>query len=135
MRSDRLALFDPLPEILPLQHLLERDPTVEPDDVGERHFLEPIAIEDGAGSGRVEHFEGLGAIAFGVGEDLLVRELRSRNGTPARVADHGREIPDDEDCFVTEILKLSQLPQDHGVTEMQVGARWIDAKLDPERPA
>ena len=32
-----------------------------------------------------------------------------------------------------EVLKLSELAQDHGETEMDVGRGWVDSKLNPER--
>ena len=64
-----------------------------------------------------------------------MRELRPSDRAAARVADHRGKIADDEDRFVSEVLKLAQLSQDDGVAEMQIGARRIDAELDPQRPA
>ena len=56
---DRLLLFDPVPEIFALQHLLQRDAAVQADDFVEGHFLEPIAVKDDSRPARIENFEGL----------------------------------------------------------------------------
>ncbi len=104
-------------------------------DFGERHFLEPIAVENGPRPLRIEHLEGLCAVAFGVGQHLFVGELRAGGGATARVADHGGEIADDEDRFVAEVLELTQLSQHERVAEVEVGAGRIDSELDSERPA
>ena len=53
-------------------------------------------------------------------QDLLVAELRTRYRAAAWIADHRGEITDDQDGFVTEILKIPQLLQDHTVTEMDI---------------
>ena len=36
---------------------------------------------------------------------------------------------------MSEILKLPQLPEDQGVTEMKIRTRRIDAEFDAQRPA
>ena len=64
---------------------------------------------------------------------LFVRQLRPRHGATARIADHRGEIADDENRLMPEILELAQFPQDDRVAEMDVGARRIDAELDPQR--
>ena len=54
---------------------------------------------------------------------LSWRQLRPRGGAPARVADHRREIPDDQHRLVPEILELPQLLQRHRKPEMDVRRR------------
>ena len=67
----------------------------------------------------IENLEGLRAIRFGVRQNLLAGQLRPRHRTPARIADHGGEIADDQNRLVTEILELPQFSQHDRVTEMQ----------------
>ncbi len=50
------------------------------------------------------------------------------------VADHRGEVADDEDDRVPEVLELPHLLHQHGVAEVQIGARRVEAGLDPERP-
>ena len=84
---------------------------------------------------RIEHLEGLRAVALRIRENLFVGQLRAGGGAAARVADHGGEIADDEDCFVAEVLELTELAQQKHVAEMEIGACRVDSQLDSERPA
>src|SRR5205085_7542136 len=63
----------------------------------------------------------------------VARKLGPGSGPPARVADHGSEIADDEDGLVAEILELPELPQDDRVTKVEVGARRIHAEFHAQR--
>ena len=69
-------------------------------------------------------------VGLRVGRDLLARERRPRHVAPGRVADQGGEVADQENDVVTEVLQLAQLVELHGVAQMQVGARRIEAFLD-----
>jgi hypothetical protein len=61
--------------------------------------------------------------------------MRARRGAAAWIANHPGEIADDENSLVTEILKLAQLAQNDGVTQMNIGRRWIDTEFHAKRPA
>ena len=52
-----------------------------------------------------------------------------------RVADHGREVADQEDHLVAKILQLAHLVQHHGVAEVDIRRGRIESELDPQRPA
>jgi hypothetical protein len=61
-------------------------------------------------------------------------QLGSRGGTPTRIAYHSGKIADDENRLVAQILKLPQLSQHDGVSEMNIGGCWIDSQFYPQRP-
>ena len=133
--ANRLLLLDPLAKIVALEHLLERHPAVEANDVFETHLSKPIAIENSFGSRRIENLKCLLAIGCGVRHHFFARQLRARGRTPTRVPDHPGEIADDKNSLMTEILKLPQLSEDDRVAEVNVGTGWIDAELDAQWPA
>src|SRR5207245_8642388 len=64
--ANRLLLLDPLAKIVALEHLLERHPAVEANDVFETHLSKPIAIKNSFGSRRVENLKCLLVVGCGV---------------------------------------------------------------------
>ena len=50
----------------------------------------------------------------------------------APIADRRREVPDHEAGDVTQVLELSQLPQDNREAQVRLRCRRIDAQLDPQ---
>src|SRR5256885_12819440 len=68
-----------------------------------------------------------------MGADLLPRERRARLRLPGWIADHGGEVADEKNSNVTEILKMLQLPDHHGMAQMNIRGRRIDAQLGPQR--
>ena len=63
------------------------------------------------------------------------RQLRPRGFLAGRIADHPREVADDEDDPVPGVLKVPHLPEDHRVAEVDVGRRRVEADLDRHRSA
>jgi len=61
-------------------------------------------------------------VAFPVLASLFGRKLRPCFAFAGRIADHGGEVADDQDGFVSEILKITEFAQDYRVAEVQVGA-------------
>src|SRR5205814_1441827 len=108
----RLLPVDSVPEIFALEHLLQRHHAIEANDLFELHGFEPFAVGEDARPRRIEHFEGLLAIRFGVGHDRFAAELWASRGPAARVANHRSEIADNQNRLMTEVLKLPQLPED-----------------------
>ena len=106
MGTNRLLIIDPSPEILALQHLLQRHTAIQANDVFERHRSKPVTIADGFGARRIQNLECLLTVTCGIRHDFLMGQLRPRGRTAARVANHAREVTDDENRLVTQILKL-----------------------------
>ena len=64
---------------------------------------------------------------------LFGRQLRTRGIAARWIADESGAVADDERHLMTEILELAQLAQGNGVSDMDIGSSWVDAKLDVER--
>ena len=75
---NRLLLFDPRVEVFALEHLLQSDATVQSDNLLVIHFSEPVAVENGFSSRRIENLEGLVPISLGVFHYLFASQLRTR---------------------------------------------------------
>ena len=80
----------------------------------------PLRVIAHLGAAGVQHQRGLTEVRHRVFFDLLARQRRPGGVAPRRVANHRREVTDQEDHLVTQILQLTQLVQHHGVTQMQV---------------
>src|ERR1700730_2202500 len=59
VQRNRVPLIDSGLEIIALEHLLDRNLAIEPDDLQERHFLEPFSVEHGLSSRAVKNLERL----------------------------------------------------------------------------
>src|SRR5207245_4493322 len=64
---------------------------------------------------------------------LHARQDRPGLRLPRRVADHPREIADEEDDAVPHLLEVLHLADDDGMAEVQVGRGGVEADLDRER--
>src|SRR5947209_18822841 len=67
-------------------------------------------------------------------DHLLTRQLGPGHRTSARIADHGREIANDQHRSMSCILELTQFAQGQCVSEMQVRAGRIHPELDSQGP-
>ena len=103
------------------------------EQLAQVHGQDPVAVVDDLGLGRVEDLHGLLDVGLGVELDLLMGELRARGVLARRVADERGAVADNEGDVVTQVLELAHLLQGHGVAQVQVGARGVNAELDVER--
>src|SRR5262249_42519754 len=62
-------------------------------------------------------------------------QLRARGLPARRVADHPREIADDENDAMPRALEIPHLPHDDGMPEVDVGRRRVETDLHGERGA
>ncbi len=83
----------------------------------------------------IQHQAGLREIGLGVFVDLLARQRRAGGVAARRIADHRREIADQEDHLMAQILQLAHLVQDDRVAEVQVRRGRVQAELDAQRCA
>ena len=93
---------------------------------------EPAAVELDPGLVRIQDPEGLTRVGRRVRLDLFPRELRPGRLLPGGVADHPREVPDDEDDPVPGLLELTHLAQDDRVPEVDVRSGGVEPDLDGE---
>ena len=72
---------------------------------------------------------------LGRGGDLFARESRPRIALACGIADHRRELADKQDGLVAAILELPHLPEEHRVSDVEVGTRRVEAGLHAQRLA
>jgi len=116
-------------EVLALQQLRNRVLGGEAHKLVRAHCSEPAPIEIDDRFLRIENLEYLRLVRLGIVFDLLPGERRPRDRTARGIANHSREIADQENCRVPEVLKVFQLAQHHRVAEMQVGGGGIHAEF------
>jgi hypothetical protein len=132
---DRDAALEALREVLALEDPRDRVARRELDHpVGaERH--RPLAVVADLGLVAVEHQRGLVEVGLRVRLDLLARERRARRVAAGRIADQRREIADQEDHRVPEVLQLAHLVQHDRVADVDVGRGRVEPELDAQRLA
>ena len=64
-----------------------------------------------------------------------MRQVRSRHGPAARVANHSGKIADDQNCLVPEVLKLPQFSQNDRMAKVNIRCGRVHPKLDTQRLA
>jgi hypothetical protein len=132
MHMDGAAGLVALGEIVALEHPRHSVLGRQADDVHQVERVEPLRVIDHLGLVRVEQGKHLIEIGLGVVLHLLGGEPGAGFAFSGRVADHSREIADDEDDLMAQLLKLLQLADGHRVTHVQVGRRGVGAVLDAQ---
>ena len=130
---NRLAGLVPLLEVAPLEHLRHVVARSEPDQPVGAERAQPAGIEVDHGLVAIEDREDLRFVGLGVGRDFIDRQRRTRLGSAGRIANHSREVADDEDDAMPEILKVLHLANEHGVTEVQVRSGRVETHLHRQR--
>src|SRR5450830_1021602 len=124
-----LSLAEALREVVALEEARDRVFRREADEAFGAEGREPLGVEGDARFLRVEDPEDLRLVCLRVREDLVLRELRARHFLAGGVADHSREVADQEDDRVPEALEVPHLPEDDRVPEMEVRRGRIEAHL------
>ena len=96
------------------------------------HLAQPAGVELHLGLFRVQDFEDLFLVGFGVGQHLLFRERRAGFRTARRVADAAGEIADQKNDRVPQLLEMTHLVHHHRMAEVQVRSRGVKAHLDAQ---
>ena len=106
----------------------------QPDRLLVAQLAQPLAVVAHLGRLLVENAKHLLLVGFGVRVNLLARERLARHVAPRWVADQRREIANQKNHRVPELLKMPQLAHQHGVAQVQVGRRGVKARLHAQRP-
>src|SRR5262249_12716024 len=118
-----------------LEHARDRPSRSKPDQPGSPELVRPLGVEEDLGAIGIENLEDLILVGLRVVQDLLARKRRARFFLSARVPHHAPKIADQELNVMTQILKLPQLIDDHGVTEVEIRRGWVHPELDPQMAA
>ena len=129
---DRLARRVALVEVVALQHPRYGIAGSQLHHPLRAHLGHPSGVELDAGEIRVEDFENLFFVGGGVLRNLLARQRRPGRVLAAGVTDHAGEVSDQKDDVMTVLLELPHLINEHGVPNMQIRCRRIEACFDNE---
>src|SRR5271170_3608631 len=135
VQEQRLLGREPLLEIVALENTGDAHLGGNLDQTAYTEVIHPFAVETDLGQVAIENLERLVAIGIGVALDLFARQRLARLGSAGRIANHRGEVADQENYGVARVLKIAQLLEREGVTQMQVGRGRIHPELDPERTA
>jgi hypothetical protein len=105
----------------------------EAHELVDGHGPEPLAVEADDGLVRVQQLEDLALVGLGVGQHLVLGQGLAGLGLAAGVADHAREVADEEDHRVAEALEGAQLVDHHRVADVQVRGAGVGAELHHQR--
>ena len=132
---DRFVIGEALAEVVSLEHARDGDLRHQLDHLRGGELVEPLGVPADFGDLLVEDLEALGEIGARCIEDGLAREARAELVLAGGIADHGGEVADEEGDGVAELLELTELLHQHGVADVEIGARGIEARFYAERDA
>ena len=135
MQRNRLFVLEAVVKLFTLKHLRNREFCRQLDPIRGLHLFEPLVVEADFGGARRQDLVHLLHVGLGVFHQLFGAELWSRGRATGRVTNHTREVADQENDRVSEILKMFQLAHQHGMTEVKVGRSGIESGLDAQRLA
>ncbi|MNH21376.1 hypothetical protein D3C79_811830 [compost metagenome] len=130
MNGDWLIGCVALVEVIALKHTSHGVLRSQANEVGRPHLIHPGGVECHFGFCRIQNLEDLSLVGLGILEDLLASERWTRGTLATRVADHPGEVTNQEDHLMPQLLELAQLINKHGVTQVQIRSRWIEARLN-----
>jgi len=74
----------------------------------------------------------LGEIGLSIGAHLVRGEHRARRITLGRIADLGGRIANHQHRQMAQVLESPEAFEWHAMTNVQVGASWVDTELDSQ---
>jgi len=131
-QRDLYAFFKSLGKIAARRHLLDREAFCQFRDLLEAELVEPFRIVMDLGRAEIDDLACLVEIAFEIILDIFPCKHRALVYLIRRIAYLSREITDDKDHSMPEVLKISQFSQRNGATKMDLRARRVDAELDAQ---
>src|SRR3990167_3341328 len=132
VNGDRLIGRIALAEVIALQHPRHGVLRGQPNEISWSHFVHPGGVEGDLGFRRIENLEHLSFIGLRVLQYLLAGQRWARGALTAGVADHPREVADQENHLMPQLLELSQLINKHGVPEVQIRRSRIKTCIDTQ---
>ena len=133
MNGDGPVFSKTLCEIVALKNSGNRVAGSKTDEVRGSEFAKPVGVEFHDGLLGIQDLENLILIGLGIGLDLFLRERRPRDGTAGRIADAAGEVANEEHDGVSQFLKMAHFLHNHGMAEVQIRGRGVEANLHFER--
>src|SRR5262249_23355136 len=95
--------------------------------------VEPLRVEGDPHAVRSEHPHDLRLVGLGVLDHFVPRHRRTGHVPPRRVADHGREVADDEHDLMAELLESPHAREHERVAQVEIGPVRVEPGLYEER--
>ena len=133
VHGDGLLSLHPICELFTFKNARDRVARRQANKALRSKRRHPTAVEINDCDFRVENFEDLLLIGFGVRENFLFRQLFSRCWTTGWITDEPRKIADEKDHRVAQILKMLHLPNKHCMAKVDIWSRRIKSRLHPKR--
>ncbi|EXI68447.1 MAG: hypothetical protein AW08_01229 [Candidatus Accumulibacter adjunctus] len=132
VNRDRLTVSVTLGKVVALEHAGDGVQRCQTDHPRCAESFEPGRVEADLRPAWVEDLEYLFLVGLRIVQDLLARQRWAGDVLAGRVADHAGEVADQEHDVVAEVLEVSQLVDQYGMSEVQVGCRRIETGLDAQ---
>src|SRR6266508_6747737 len=121
MLGNRLLLGKAFGKVVALQNLPDGNVRCETHKTIRTKFRHPFRVEAYLSLVRIEQFENLSFVSFGVCLDFFASKLGTGGRLSRRVADQSGEIPDQKNRGVAQLLKRPQFANDDRMTEVKIG--------------
>ncbi|MNI26967.1 hypothetical protein D3C73_806880 [compost metagenome] len=135
VHRNRDAALEPLGEVFAFHHAGHRIARGQLDHAARAQGIAPFGVVTDLGACRIQHQAGLRVVGLGVGLDLFAGQRRAGAVAAAGVADGGREIANQEDDVVPQVLQLAHLVQHHRMAQVDVRRGGVQPQLDAQRHA
>ncbi len=135
MDPDGVSFGVAMGEPVSSQELLYSEVRGQLDHVGEGEIGQPFGVAADDGLLRIEDLVRLVNVGLCFVGHFLRGLLSPRRILVAGIADEPREIADEEDGLVSQLLELGQLSHSYSMSQMQVWGRGVVAAVDPQWPA
>ncbi|MNL25092.1 hypothetical protein D3C87_1465600 [compost metagenome] len=127
------ARFIALGKIIALKHSSHCVLCRHTDKIRRSHFVDPRRIVNDLRFFWIEDFINLFRVGFTVFFDLFARQNRTSRVFARWIPDLRREIPDQKENLVSQVLESAQFIDHHGVADMNIRTRRIRTQFDIQR--
>jgi hypothetical protein len=133
VHRDRQAPLVALAEVVAFQDPRHRIARRQLDHPARTERIAPLGVVADLRLRCIQHQRSLPEIRLGVRLDLLTGQRWPGRIAPGRIADRSREVADQENDTMAEVLQLPHLVEHDRMAEMQVGRCGIEPQLDAQR--
>ena len=133
MHRDRFLFPKSLVKVLALQQLRDGVLRHQTHEFIRAHRAHPAPVEIDHRLLGIENLEHLLLVCLRILLDLLAAQRRACHRASGGITNHSREIANQKDCRVPQILKMLELAQHDGVSEVQIGGGRIHPQLHAQR--
>jgi hypothetical protein len=130
MQKDGTLFAVAFGKVVACEQLSDGDATAEAENICEGHAAEPVSVAMHFGSLQIDNFADLVEVVAGIVFDFVGCEPFAASFVAAAGVTHEcRVVADDNHGLMSEVLKLAELSQGYGVTQVHVDSGRINPVL------